>query len=370
LKNLIIVGAGPVGSHLAQKMAEKGKKVLIIERSKKVGKPLACSGHVSSDIWDFVPEGSKERLEQNQIRGARFHTESGAEFPFYKNETVSYVIDRVDLDRLKAEEAEKAGAEIHLGENVEVVEENAGSVTVKTDKEEYEAKMVAGCDGASSKVRDEVDLPEPDHFYQGILCFSDEKDSQDFVDVFLEVPEFFGWRIPRGDSVEYGAAVPRGEEPMKWLNKITDRYIDREDQDDICAGAIPIKPAETVTSERAFLVGDAAGQTKPFTGGGILYGMRCAEAAAEVIDTDKPETLNEYEKEWRNQIGADIRLGGFIEKFYSTPEKFQKLGMTVFQGEIGVHMDRPTSLFSLNQLKAFLPFSKNEVKKSGVTLDE
>jgi len=366
----MIVGAGPVGSHLAQKMSEKDLDVLVIERSEEVGRPLACSGHVSPDIWNFVPEGSKERLEQNQIKGARFHTENGSKFPFYKNETVSYVIDRVELDKLKAEEAKKSGAEIHLGENVEEVEENKESVTVKTDKETYKAKMVAGCDGASSKVRDEIDLPEPDHFYQGILCFSDENDSQDFVDVFLEVPKFFGWRIPRGDSVEYGAAVPRGEEPVKWLNKIADRYIDREDQRNICAGAIPIKPAETVTSERVFLAGDAAGQTKPFTGGGILYGMRCAEAAAKKIDVEKPETLTDYEKEWRNQIGSDIWLGGFIERFYSTPEPFQKLGMTVFQGEIGVHMDKPTSLFSLNQLKAFLPFSKNGVKKSGEPLDE
>jgi len=156
--------------------------------------------------------------------------------------------------------------------------------------------------------------------------------------------------------------VPRGEEPVKWLNKITDKYIDREDQKNICAGAIPIKPAETVTSNRIFLVGDAAGQTKPFTGGGILYGMRCAGAAAKQIDVEKPDTLKNYENEWRNQIGTDIRLGGFIEKFYSTPEIFQKIGMSVFQGEIGVHMDRPTSLFSLNQLKAFLSFPENEVK--------
>lgn len=369
MKDIIIVGAGPVGSHLAQKMSEKDLDVLVIERSEEVGKPLACSGHVSPDIWDFVPEGSKNRLEQNQIRGARFHTESGSKFPFYKDETVSYVIDRVELDKLKAEEAEKAGAEITLGENVEKVEENEESVTVITDKDNYEAKMVAGCDGASSKVRDELGLPEPDHFYQGILCFSDEKDSQDFVDVFLEVPEFFSWRIPRGDSVEYGAAVPRGEEPVKWLNKITDKYIDRKNQRNICAGAIPINPAETVTSERVFLVGDAAGQTKPFTGGGILYGMRCAEAAADKIDIEKPETLADYEKEWRKQISADILVGGFIEKFYSTPETLQKLGLAVFQGKIGVHMDKPTSLFSSEQFKAFLPFGKNEVKKSSETLD-
>lgn len=368
MKDLIIVGAGPVGSHLAQKMSENGEKVLVVERSNEVGRPLACSGHVSPDIWDFVPEGSKERLEQNRINGARFHTENGSEFPFYKDETVSYVIDRVELDKLKSEEAEKSGAEIHLGENVEEVKQNEDSVTVITDKERYEAKMVAGCDGASSKVRDQVGLPEPDHFYQGILCFSNEDDSQDFVDVFLEVPEFFGWRIPRGDSVEYGVAVPKGKEPVKWMNKITDRYIDREDQENTCAGAIPIKPAETVTSDRVFLVGDAAGQTKPFTGGGILYGMRCAEAAADRIDIDKPETLEEYEKEWRNQIGADIWLGGFIERFYSMPEAFQKLGMKVFEGKIGVHMDRPTSLFSMKQLKSVLSISKDEVKKSAESL--
>jgi digeranylgeranylglycerophospholipid reductase len=348
-------------------MSEKEKEVLIIERSEEVGKPLACSGHVSPDIWDFVPEDSKERLEQNQIRGARFHTEKEAEYPFYKNETVSYVINRVELDKLKAEEAEKAGAEIHLGENVEEVEEKKDFVTVTTDKDNYKARMVAGCDGASSKVRDEVGLPEPDHFYQGILCFSDEDDSQDFVDVFLEVPKFFGWRIPRGDSVEYGAAVPKGEKPVKWMNKITDRYIDRENQENICAGAIPIKPAETVTSERVFLVGDAAGQTKPFTGGGILYGMRCAEAAADKIEIGESATLKDYEDEWRNEIGIDIWLGGFIERFYSSPEIFQRLGMTVFEGEIGVHMDKPTSLFSLDQLKAFLPISRGEVKKSDET---
>lgn len=365
--DLIIVGAGPVGSHLAQKMSEKQNDILVIERSAEVGKPLACSGHVSPDIWDFVPEGSEERLEQNQIEGARFHTENGSTYPFYKNETVSYVIDRVELDKLKAEEAEKAGADIHLGETVEKVDESENSVTVRTDKGEYKAKMVAGCDGASSKVRDEVGLPEPDHFYQGILCFSDENDSQDFVDVFLEVPKFFGWRIPRGDSVEYGAAVPKGEEPVKWLNRITDRYIDRQDQENICAGAIPIKPSEKVISERVFLVGDAAGQTKPFTGGGILYGMRCAETAAEEIDVRKPETLEDYEKEWRSEIGNDIMLGGFIERFYSMPETLQKLGMNIFKGEIGVHMDRPTSLFSLEQLKVILPLRKNEVKKSGET---
>ena len=368
MKDLIIVGAGPVGSHLAQKMSEEGNDVLVIERSDEIGKPLACSGHVSPDIWKFVPEDSREQLEQNQINGARFHTENSSEFPFYSQETVSHVIDRVKLDKVKAEEAEKNGAEINLGETVEKVEEKQDFVEVETEKDSYRAKMVAGCDGAQSKVRDEVGLPEPDHFYQGILCFSDEDDGSDFVDVFLEVPEFFGWRIPRGNSVEYGAAVPRGEEPMKWLEKVTGKYIDESERKNICAGAIPIKPPETVTSERVFLVGDAAGQTKPFTGGGILYGMRCANIAAEKIDVEEPETLEKYESSWRAEIGKDIRLGRVIERMYSMPETVQKLGMWFFQGEIGVHMDKPSSLLSFNQLKAFFRRT-DQVKKSEYNLE-
>jgi len=355
LRDLIIVGAGPVGSHLAEKMAEKDLDVLIIERSDEVGRPLACSGHVSPDIWNFVPEEKREELEQNQIRGARFHAEDDSEFRFYKEEeTVSYVIDRVRLDKVKAKEAEKAGAELHLGETVKSVDEEGEFVSVETDKDSYRAKIVAGCDGAQSKVREETGLPDPDHFYQGILCFTDEEDCQDFVDVFLEVPSFFGWRIPRGDSVEYGAAVPKGETPMKWLDRITERYVDSDERKDFCAGAIPIQPPETVTSDRVFLVGDAAGQTKPFTGGGILYGMRCAETASQTVEVEEPRTLEDYENGWRSSLNKDIMLGGFIENFYSWPTMLQKMPLNIFQGEIGVHMDHPTSLFSLNHLKSFL----------------
>ncbi len=349
MRDLIIVGAGPVGSHLAKRFAEKGKDVLVIERSNEIGKPLACSGHVSPDIWEFVPEDARERLEQNQIKGARFHLGED-DYSFHKDRTVSYVIDRVELDKVKAGEAKDTGAEYRLGEKVLDVTEKKRHVEVDTDSNSYRARMVAGCDGASSTVRARVGLPEPDHFYQGILCFSDEDDGSDFVDVFLDVPDFFGWRIPRGDSVEYGAAVPKGEEPVKWLDHVLENYD--VEKKDVCAGAIPIGPAKKAISDRVFLVGDAAGQTKPFTGGGILYGMRAADIASDTVDLDNPDTLGDYETMWRRELSTDIRLGRGIEKFYSLPSTFQKPVMWFFQGEIGVHMDRPTSLFSMKQFKS------------------
>ncbi len=352
MRDLVVVGAGPAGSNLAKRFAEKDSDVLVIEQSEEVGKPLACSGHVSPDIWDFVPEAERERLEQNRIRGARFHPSGSKEYRFYRQETVSHCIDRVELDKVKAEEAERTGVEYRLGEKVVDVKEKKRYVEVTTDKAEYRARMVAGCDGAGSTVRSRLSMPEPDHFYQGILCFSEEQDGSDFVDVYLDVPEFFGWRIPRTDSVEYGAAVPEGENPVDWLEEVTGKHGIQGGEH--CAGAIPIGPPPTTTSRRAFLVGDAAAQTKPFTGGGILYGMRASEIAASNIDVSDPSTLKRYEREWRKQLMPDIRLGLFIERGYAMPESLQRAAMWFFQGEIGVHMDRPTSLFSLEQLRALL----------------
>lgn len=357
MRDVIVIGAGPVGSHLAEKFSRQDRDVMVIERSSEIGDPLACSGHVSPDIKNFVPKEEWGRLYQNEILGARFHV-SDEEYSFYGSEVVSYVIDRVELDKLKAEQAQETGAQYHLGETVQNVTEKEDKVVVETDEKSYEAKIVAGCDGASSTVRDQLDLPEPDHFYQGILCFTDEDDDSDFVDVTLDVPSFFGWRIPRTDSVEYGAAVPQGENPMEWLEEVTEKF-GIEEYRRVCAGAIPIGPPGTVTSNRVFLAGDAAAQTKPFTGGGILYGMRAAGIAAEEINPDSAETLEKYEKVWREELMSDIRLGRFIEKVYSMPSPVQKIGMNIFEGEIGVHMDRPTSLFSKEQLKAMLPFSRS-----------
>lgn len=355
--DLIIVGAGPVGSHLGYRVMKEnpGKEVLIIERSDEIGKPLACSGHVSKDIWKFVPNDQRENLLQNKINEAIFHVDSFNKdntYSFFREETISYAIDRVQLDKVKASQAEKKGVKIKTNANVVEVQENKEKVIVKTKEEEFTCNFLAGCDGASSTVRSELDLPEPGNFYQGILCFSEEEDSSSNVDVLLDTPDFFGWRIPRGSDVEYGVAVPPGKNPMKWLKKILEKY-NVEKEENICAGGIPTRPPEKVSTQRCLLVGDAASQTKPFTGGGLVYGMMCSEIACENIDF-KEDKILEYEKSWRDEIGQEILLGKQIENFYSYPSFIKKVVLRTFEGEIGVHMDKPSTLFSKEQLLSMI----------------
>ncbi|GAB3685107.1 geranylgeranyl reductase family protein [Salinarchaeum chitinilyticum] len=392
--DFVVVGLGPAGSRFARRAAEAGHDVLAFEQG-SVGEPLACSGHVSTDLWSITGEGARDDLLQNEVYGARFHVDgpgaagngdgptatekgdgpstngerpddvardAGSEldgaYPFYKDEPVSNVIDRVGLDRHLAALARDAGADCREDHTVTAVEERDDriSVTVRGPggTEEFEAKMVAGCDGPRSRVRDALELPEPDELLHGVLGFTDEPDHADFVDVHLTPPRFFAWRIPRGEAgVEFGLAVPPTEHAGEHFEAFCEAYgveVSRR-----CSGAIPVGPPDSVTGTRGLLIGDAAGQTKPFTGGGIRYGTTCADHAVEQIDPDDPATLADYESAWRADLGREIRLGHAIRRAYSLPRTVQRAGLRTFSGEIGVHMDRPTSLFSTKQLRALLP---------------
>ncbi|MBS3760378.1 geranylgeranyl reductase family protein [Halodesulfurarchaeum sp.] len=353
--DVVVVGAGPVGAHFARRAAEQGHDVVAFERG-KVGEPLACSGHVSRDLWEFLPEGATADLRQHEIRGARFHLreESERSYPFYRDEPISNVIDRVALDRKLADLASAAGASIRTNHTVTAVTEHPDSVSLKVQgpdgATQVEARVVVGADGPKSTVGRELGLPAPNELLVGALQHVPEPDHSDFVDVMLDIPRFFGWRIPRGEAgVEYGLAAPPDYDVVGRL----EGWLEREDATagPRFSGHVPIGPPKRVHTDRAILLGDAAAQTKPFTGGGILYGLRAAEIAAEVLDPLAPDTAA-YEHAWRAELGTEIRLGTWIRRGYSFPDPLARLGLRAFSGEIGVHMDEPTSLFSREAVAA------------------
>lgn len=361
MRDFVVVGAGPAGSRFARQAAERGHDVLVFE-SGEIGEPLACSGHVSLDVWEYVPEEARDKLFQNDIYGARFHAggPNSRAHEFYKETVVSNAIDRVGLDKTLAQAAAGAGADVREGHTVTRIKERDDRVVVAVSGsdgvETHEARMVAGCDGPGSRVRDELELPGPEEFLHGVLGFDHEPDGQDFVDVHLMVPNFFAWRIPRGDAgVEYGLAVAPGDNASGRFREFLNGYgveLDRR-----CSGVIPIGPPDRLTTRRGLLLGDAAGQTKPFTGGGILYGMRAADHAAQEVDPADPATLQDYERAWRGDLRNEVRLGRLVRAGYSLPRPLQEVGLRALSGRIGVHMDRPTTLFSREQLRALLSWS-------------
>tara|TARA_A100001037_G_scaffold304540_1_gene341653 strand:- start:7870 stop:8958 length:1089 start_codon:yes stop_codon:yes gene_type:complete len=354
--DFVIAGGGPAGSHFAHKSAELGNKIIILEGG-EIGTPLSCSGHVSLDLWRYIPHKNKSRLIQNEIYGARFHVrgEGRKTHTFYKKEPISNVIDRVELDRCLSKMAIESGAEIKERHTVIGVEELEEKVIVKVrspeGKQEIDTKVVVGCDGPNSRVRRSLGLEEPKELLHGILGFDFTEDFGNFVDVYLNVPGFFSWRIPRGAAgVEYGIAGSPDTDIIGRFEKLTDSmgtHIQKR-----CSGMIPIGPPASVSTNRGFLIGDAASQTKPFTGGGIIYGLMASNCAAKVVNSNEINTIKMYESRWRKEIGREIEMGKWIRKGYSLPRVVQEMGLKFFSGEIGVHMDRPTSLFSRGQFNA------------------
>ncbi len=348
--DVAVIGGRTTGSYLASAFAEQDYDVLLVEKEDVPGESTVCSGHYSEELWRYVPNEIQE-LVQNEITGARFHTADDI-FTYWKDKTVSWVVDRNEMDRKMFEHATEHGADGLTGTRLASMGEHDDRVGLELEQggdELYaEAKIVAGCDGASSTVRQEAGIEQPETTMVGILGVTGEDDPQDFVDVYLEeIPGAgFGWRIPRGEhGVEYGVFV----EPQPGINatevfrEVTDRYAPYTP--DLEASSIPILPSKTATSDRSFLVGDAAGQVKPFTGGGIVYGLQAATIAAETVDPNRPETLLMYDSQWKDELYSDIHLGEHIRQMYDRDCFLRDTGMQLLEGDISeVHMDRPSSL--------------------------
>lgn len=79
--------------------------------------------------------------------------------------------------------------------------------------------------------------------------------------------------------------------------------------------------------------------------------MTAADIAAETIDPTDPVSLTAYEETWRDELLTEIRLGKAVRACYSLPDPVQRVGLRVLSGEIGVHMDHPSSFFSRDHLR-------------------
>jgi geranylgeranyl reductase family len=358
LYDFAVVGVGPAGARFARQAADRGHRVIAFEQG-AVGTPLACSGHVSTDIYRYLPPGAARGLRQNEISAARFHV-GGPDAPghrFYREETISVVIDRVGLDRALAAAATTAGADVRTHHTVTAVTPGPAHVDVEVQTPDgplgVRARMVVGADGPTSRTRRALGIDPPRELLHGVLGFDPTPDAADHVDVHLIVPGFFAWRIPRGEAgVEYGIAGAPGADLRARFRRFLSAYdVSLSDR---CSGAIPIGPPASTVGDRGFVVGDAAAQTKPFTGGGILYGMQAADIAAAAIDPTDPATLQRYERRWRRALAREVRLGAWVRRAYDLPAPLQRLGLRALSGEIDVHMDRPTSLFSGRQIRRLL----------------
>lgn len=266
-----IVGAGITGSYLGWKLAEGGEEVVIFEKKGTIGKSV-CSGLISERIWNYAPK-TKELIE-NVIKHADIH------FP-KKTVRVNfrpsmYVISRPKLDAYFAAKAERAGAKILKDHEVRKLFYFKGhkpqiSVQSSNHTHAYEFDYIIGCDGPNSVIRRELDLEEP-KMRLGIILYENKRNKSDSVDIWPTKNGFI-WKLPRGRKTEYGI-VENIETAAKEFRTFCKKNRLKSKQ-----AYSSLIPQGLVTSfaNRLALCGDAAGLTKPWSGGGVVWGLKTVD---------------------------------------------------------------------------------------------
>ena len=314
--DILIIGAGPAGSSLACKLRSLGLTVLLIDKKAAIGKH-ACSGLFSKRITKYFDINSS--MIENTIKGATFHTRNTS-FEIKKEKAEALVIDRPRFDRFVLKKATDSGAHTLLNSHIISCRSTKESIRthIMTPKgpQEITTKLIIGADGAASTVRRTLNLKGNLNYVNGILSYYPIKNTSELVELYYSpdtAPGFFAWTIPRGTRTEYGLATDPRYNHYAYFKKFLKRFnlkLTNFHAHPICFGN------QQTVSDRALLIGDAAAQVKPFSGGGIIYSMICADIAAKAIssafdknDFTKQFLKKHYEDKWKQKLMPKIELG-------------------------------------------------------------
>jgi digeranylgeranylglycerophospholipid reductase len=329
----VVVGSGPAGSVTARFAAQAGAKVLIIERRAEVGVPVLCGEGISQKVDNFkVLEG--KRWIATKMQGARIFSPNGTTITLsaeYAGNETGYVVYRDIFDQELARGAVKKGANLMLNTNAVGLLKNNGKIKGLIAQQlgetlEIEADVVVGADGVESRVGRWAGMKTTLKPYDLETCVQYTLTNIDwdspYCDFFLGkqvAPGGYVWVFPKGkDVANVGigilASLSEAGKAKQYLDTFiaAHRELKKGQPVRIITGADPVaEPIQSVT-DNLLLVGDAARQVDPITGGGLIHAIEAGKYAGETIgkavekqrfDT---EILSEYETRWKNAFGKKL----------------------------------------------------------------
>jgi geranylgeranyl reductase family protein len=326
--DVVIAGAGPAGCCAAEHLAEKGFKVLVLEEHKNIGEPVQCAGLISPRTLRLA--GVSEKVVINRLTGVRVRSPLGARLDICSDRVHALAVDRAAFDRQLALRARDAGAVLYTGCRVRGVERIPGGYRVAAGESGaeriFEARLLIGADGANSRVAKWLGL---DHNASRAAMYAADVKLRcadtGLVDIFMGrklAPGWFGWVIPLDEKtcrVGTGYAfLHKMHSPRYYFQHIVNQFPNYFKDMKIIrytGGIVPMGLKPRIYAPHAMLVGDAACQTKPISGGGIYLGLRaaqmCAEVAARALREDNcsEKKLARYQMLWEEEFGDEIRCG-------------------------------------------------------------
>lgn len=340
--DLVVVGAGPAGSMTAKVAAEAGLDVVMLEKRQEIGDPVRCAEGVSKAALKKMVEPDPVWISA-EVKGARIRGPDGTEIVMSEDRAgaeVGYVLERKVFDRVLAQKAAEAGAKVMVKTRALGLLHEKGvpsgiSAQFIGESLKIEAPLIIGADGVESKVGRwagiDTALKPKDIETCAQFLLQDEKIDDEYCEFYLGneiAPGGYVWSFPKGDKLAnvgigvLGSKANSGT-PIKLLREFVKKSFPEGKVLEMVVGGVPVSgPIETTTADGVILVGDAARQSDPITGGGIINAMRAGVIAGEVAadlvpreEVDK-KSLQVYEKRWRETIGKQITRNFAVKEFF------------------------------------------------------
>lgn len=327
--DVVVVGSGPSGSVTARFAAESGAKVLIIERRREVGVPVLCAEGISKKVDDYNLLKGKQWMAAS-IDGARIFSPNGTMVKLSADlagAETGYVLNREFFDKELARGAVNAGAKLMLNTcAIGLIKKEGGikGVKVKQFNDEFDiyADIVVGADGVESRVGRWAGINTTLKPYDLETCAQYTLTNVEFEDGYCDfylgkkiAPGGYVWVFPKGkDVANVGIGISASLSKPGEAKRLLDEFIashpelNKGEPLRFLAGAVPVARPVEATKDSLLLVGDAARQTDPITGGGLMASIEAGKTAGEVIgeavETQRfdKETLSTYEEKLKQTL--------------------------------------------------------------------
>ncbi len=340
--DVVVVGGGPAGSMAAWEAAKGGVSVCMLEKDRDIGYPVRCGEAAGeSGLRQFVE--IEDSWIAEKITSVKLVSPNLTSVDIDFAAETGYILNRRIFDYDLSRYAANAGAEVYTKAYVKNVLANNGEVNGVVldylgEEKQIQAKIVIGADGLTSRVgrwaglKTLVRMKDMESAVQYSVANVDIEPNKMIMYVGRNhAPGGYIWVFPKGKKfANIGIGISGKYSKHKSAQKYLDEFMEREYPDaailtTMCGGVPCAKPMEKPVAGGIMLVGDAAHQINPMTGGGIVAGMKggwiAGQVAAEAIKKNdySEDSLLEYPKRMRKDFGKNH------ERFYKIKEVTEKL---------------------------------------------
>ena len=328
LIDVVVAGAGPAGNNVALRLASLGYEVTVLDWRTSIGDKL-CTGIVGRECIRRFPLDRSHIYRDAQVATAV--SPGGREVRVARNDVQAHIVDRVAYVASIGEEARRAGAQYLLGYRVTDVSitQNCATISYTDEREKrtLEARALVLASGFGSELAGQLGLDRVGDFVTGFQAEVLAPDV-DEVNVYFgrEVaPGFFGWLTPTsGGRALVGLLCRNGGQAYmdSLIQRLTQQGTVVEVTKSSARWGVPLRPLGRTFGDRFLVVGDAAGQAKPTTGGGIFYALMASEMAAEALHKAlargdlSSARLHAYEKSWKGTLSRELEIGYSARRFF------------------------------------------------------